>query len=580
MLCKSCKKEISDDAKFCPECEASLISSSLEDRLRESVRLLNENKLKEADELLSALYADCPDHPVVLNNIGILHLKHKNKKAAREMFKAALEKKPDFKLAKKNLKKISISRNISLPLGAFIFIVSIIFSYKTLFATNAQSQITSSQHSSNQSYNKNNTESSIGKFNDDDVSFTSSNINYSSIQYLGIDLPPHLLRYNMGKKDKSGSFYENFTKEPPSNSVLVYEGVKTPQKFIWSQISVYSLTNGNIELDGIRSLLLGTNNFNRHIILPKNLFTGKKWSYSSGSGENLETTNSEILGLANVKTPFKTFRDCLVVKSLVKYPNANTNKDDHIVTDFYAPSVGMVREDLTQNGKTSTVFSLYSISPPITITTQNQNDANDTNSIQNSPRVNSLPNISTVIDPSITQMQVITEIESKENKIEQYIMKNINQNNEQHLYPIQILYQEDSNGLLYARIVVHHEFGSSNDTEKISNNRYIERNELINLFKSWYLPAINMGGSFNVIASNPVIIWFKDYKTNQSVGVGVSTIPFLWQPEFSRRLWYKSHGHISNTNHNNNDISSVLLQSPNGDNVWGLIDNFFGVNSN
>lgn len=80
-----------------------------------------------------------------------------------------------------------------------------------------------------------------------------------------------------------------------------------------------------------------------------NLVPNYKWSFVDQYGTN---TTRKILGFANVKTPFKTFKDCLIVEE------GNSYSGTLIV---YAPNIGMIKRDVINGNKYNPEATLTSI---------------------------------------------------------------------------------------------------------------------------------------------------------------------------------------------------------------------------
>jgi tetratricopeptide (TPR) repeat protein len=88
-----------------------LSDRSLQNKLSEVNRYFNENKLQEVDGILFQLEKEYPNHPEVLNNIGLLHLKHNNNEESGKYFHKAVELDPNNLTYRHNFEMIQPNKS-------------------------------------------------------------------------------------------------------------------------------------------------------------------------------------------------------------------------------------------------------------------------------------------------------------------------------------------------------------------------------------------------------------------------------------------------------------------------------------
>jgi hypothetical protein len=384
MICPNCDHEESHSAKFCSNCGYSLlIPRNLQKQIQESLRLLNENQLKEADDLLYKLYQQYPKNPDVLANVGLLHLKHNKKLRALKFFLKALFKNSKHEIAKKYLRKTFSWKTVIFPISIIAIAViaasihtkdrnaatQTVSSNSTFFESDSKQQSDSgtSKNSDNSTTQKQDT-SYIGTFNDPDVTIDkNATVKKSNIAYMGFSKRPHLLRTEALNNDTRLLGVTNITVDPARNSPAIFNGFIVNSRIVWGSESIYTLDSKNDIMIKAAYNGSGHGDYTEYIELPADLSIGNTWDYTRYSGKDFEVTHAEIIGLASVKVPAGTYNDCLVVQKTVTHPNDPSKDFDHIETDFYAADIGLIKTDITHKGETFSMNSLLSVEPAVDV---------------------------------------------------------------------------------------------------------------------------------------------------------------------------------------------------------------------
>jgi len=380
VFCHKCQKQRFGHEIYCSNCGETLKPLTFEDRINKSALLISENRFIEAEELLSGLYEESPGDPNVLNNIGLFYFKKKRRKEARQWFNHALSIDKSHRDARLNLRKTNKRRRYLLVLGlAPIFLIVFIYLsngmiYSPVHNLKDSTNLSDSTSMSDSKLNENDISSieeseeklvaEIGKWYDPDVIFTLEEPTWRNEAYLNIlYMVPHLITYSFGD---GGVMYSNFIYD--SNRARVrLEGIPMDDSVQWLNMDEYGLNDaGDLVVTDSRSFI---DNFKQNrlresqIVLPSKIYKGVRWSHHEGTGEDEKKVISEVIGVADVKTLHKVYKNCLVVQIISLYPS---NKEfNSITTDFYAPLVGIVKSDLTMKNETTTTLSIISVGPAI-----------------------------------------------------------------------------------------------------------------------------------------------------------------------------------------------------------------------
>lgn len=143
MLCPKCQTEQPEGNRYCSTCGNPLTTSDepdsyLHEQLKSSVLLMNENRFKEAYDLLTELRKKYPENAIIYNNLGWLYLKQNNRAEALRWLNKALELDPTNKTVKRNLQlvypeKIAFKR--ALDIFSFYILTLWVISTVYIFST-------------------------------------------------------------------------------------------------------------------------------------------------------------------------------------------------------------------------------------------------------------------------------------------------------------------------------------------------------------------------------------------------------------------------------------------------------------
>lgn len=304
MHCSKCNTESKSKAMVCSNCGNDLTDSNFQSRMNESVRLLNQNQLKEAEELLSELYTESPLNPDIINNIGLLYLKNKNNDAARIWFRKALAIDNSHRIARKNLKATSLWRRYSFVTSLLVFVIVISIAY----LSNQSDQSVASVSTS---------------VNHNETSEQEQKLPFSPLIYMGLDNKHINYQVSQQGEDESSQLKAMSTYSDMSIGHFKGDPIPNPvEEDIFNELSdnsivhvsrAYGLKNGswglpeNVDVTSIQ--------------IPGDLYIGQSWK----DGDDTYTA----LKIDSIKTYNGTYPDCLVVK----------NGDFYY---YYYPHVGLV----------------------------------------------------------------------------------------------------------------------------------------------------------------------------------------------------------------------------------------------
>jgi hypothetical protein len=389
MLCPKCSHEVDDGVKFCNECGCSIADYELLDKIKKTTLLLNENKLQEADGMLFDMEQKHPNNPDVLANIGRLHLKHNNKKIAKQYFIKALTLNSKHEIAKRYLRKIN--RFVIFSVAASAVVISIYFTFtsninftkpsKSIAAAVEPNKVEVSPNptlSDQNKQTKNDDKQNVDPFSKESIEKAIQKIgDFSDIDVTMVDHPKVILKSIFYSAMVTSKTYTKIFDSAGMTNIRIYyprtynDGKEVFGMLIPNESNITWTKESNYESDLKGNIYVKDQAGNETIIIPDTIQVGTKWEEDlNGGNGDLEKDFHEIIGFADVKTLKNAYKNCLAIKTTrIHSKDSDLNA---IEMNFYAQVIGLVKTSFTMKHDTKSMFTLKQVVPADITTLNNE----------------------------------------------------------------------------------------------------------------------------------------------------------------------------------------------------------------
>lgn len=204
------------------------------------------------------------------------------------------------------------------------------------------------------------------EFNDPNIVALDSNTSfYAPLVYLGTVQNSFSISY---QSDYLGAICKDFLLDNGTRTIKVITGTLDSSGALTWFSTEYLHAQSSNEVDMVQASKSNYDDIymdtTPHMVFPYPIKKGATWSWQTSDGGKATAT---ILGGYKITKP-SVWPNCLTVQRTVTYQDPSKNQ---IITDFYVPGVGLVKEDLTffahtaSQSLTTSSFDLFHSDKPV-----------------------------------------------------------------------------------------------------------------------------------------------------------------------------------------------------------------------